>query len=150
MAYSNTKATHSKKRRLVATKALGKSAISNGTLLFNGVEHRLAEVRRFRDLVRAIEADQNGEGLSEARLQLIRRFAGCCVLCEAIEGDIATGEHPDLIAYSQLISCLVRLARRIGIDRVAKDITPILSQYLASKKIGHAVGDIGDPGDEGI
>jgi hypothetical protein len=40
------------------------------------------------------------------------------------------GEEIDIIAHSQAISTMVRVAARIGTQRVARDVTPSLAAYL--------------------
>ena len=75
------------------------------------------------------------------RLQLIRRFAACAVLCEAQEARMANGEALDIGEYSTLVSTQVRVAQRIGINRTAKDITPDPLTYArdyARRKAGEA------------
>jgi hypothetical protein len=97
-----------------------------------GVDRRTRLAKRFKQIVRAIEKDQGGsERLSEARQQLIRRFAATAVLAEQIEARLAGGEEVNAQEHALLSSSLVRLVQRIGINRTAKDITPTLSQYRA-------------------
>jgi hypothetical protein len=79
----------------------------------------------------AVASDQGGaERLSEARLQLIRRFSAASVLAEQIEGRLARGEKIDIQEYSLVVSTMVRVAQRIGIDRVPRDVAPSLAEYL--------------------
>jgi hypothetical protein len=74
----------------------------------------------------AILVDQGGADLcSESRLQLIRRFAAAAVLAEQLESRLANGEQIDIAEHATLSSTLVRLAQRIGIDRVARDVTTL-------------------------
>ena len=108
-----------------------RSRISNSREILAGVDQRLAIARRYRDLVAAIAQDQGGaDRCSEARMQLIRRFASGAVLAEALEARLANGEEVDISEHAQLSSTLVRLAQRIGINRVAKNVTPSLSDIL--------------------
>ena len=108
-----------------------RSRLTNGKDLLPGVDQRSAMARRFRDLVAQIIADQGGlDRLSEARLQLIRRFAAASVLAEEIEGQMANGQQIDLAQHSLLCSTLVRIAQRIGIERRSKNITPSVRDYL--------------------
>jgi EAL domain-containing protein (putative c-di-GMP-specific phosphodiesterase class I) len=66
---------------------------------------------------------------------LVRRFAAISVLAEQAEAKLARGETIDISEHALLCSTLTRLAQRIGIDRVARDITtPSLSEYLAELK----------------
>jgi hypothetical protein len=108
-----------------------RSRISNGRELLPDIDLRLAIARRYRDLVAQIAIDQGGvDRCSETRMQLIRRFASGAVLAEALEARLARGENVDISEYALLSSTLVRLANRIGIERVARDISPTLSDIL--------------------
>ena len=72
----------------------------------------------------AVLADQGGaDQCSESRLQLVRRFAAAAVLAEQMEGEMANGAKIDINEHTRLSLGLVRLAQRIGIDRIARDIT---------------------------
>ena len=114
-------------------KAHGRSRLTNQKDLLPGVDGRTVIYRRFRDIASQIATDQGGlDQLSEARLQLVRRFAATAVLAEQIEADLANGQEIDVERHALLCSTLTRLAQRIGIDRRAKNITPSLSQYLTT------------------
>ncbi len=68
-------------------------------------------------------------------MQLIRRFAASAVLAEAMEARLVSGEAIDIAEHSQLSSTLVRLASRIGLERVPKDVTPAtLNEYMAQRR----------------
>ena len=101
----------------------------------------LAIARRYRDLVAQIAIDQGGaDRCSEVRMQLIRRFASGAVLAEELEARLARGEAVDIAEHALLSSTLVRLAQRIGINRVAKDLTPSLDDYLRSPPLPDGEG----------
>ena len=103
-----------------------RARVSNHADLLPNVDGRSALARRYRDLVIAIANDQGGpDRLSEARVQLIRRFAAASVLAESLEAKLANGEQIEITEHSALCSSLVRLAQRIGINRVAKDMTTL-------------------------
>jgi hypothetical protein len=129
---------------LAARPPTQRSRVSNGNEILPGVDQRSPTARRYRDLVSQIAADQGGlDQLSESRLQMIRRFAGASALAEAVEARIANGEKVDVGEYSQLASTLVRIASRLGIDRIARDVTPTLSDILredweAQQRLGAA------------
>lgn len=115
-------------------KRRGRSKVSNGTQFLANVDGRSTVYRRFRDIAAALLADQSGaDHCSEARKQLIRRFAACSVLAEALETKLANGEQINIAEHATLSSTLVRLATRIGIDRKLKDITDPLS--YASERV---------------
>jgi hypothetical protein len=114
-------------------KDYGRSRISNGHDMLPDVDGRSVIARRYRDIARAILVDQGGvDQCSESRQQLIRRFAAAAVLAEQFESRLANGEAIDIQEHATLSSTLVRLSSRIGINRVPKNITPSLSEYLAS------------------
>jgi len=108
-----------------------KSRLINAPVLLANVDGRTTVARRYRDIATAIATDQGGaDRLSETRLQLIRRFSAAACLAEQLESRLARGEEIDIQEHSLLVSTMVRVAQRIGIDRRAKNITPSLSEYL--------------------
>ena len=118
-----------------------RSRVSNGRDILPGVDQRRPEARRYRDITAQIVADQGGaDRLSEARLQLIRRYAGKCVLAEKIEARIVSGEAVDVGEYAQLTSTLTRVASRIGIGRQAK-VVPNLHDYIEGSVEGSVEED---------
>ncbi len=113
-------------------RSYGRSKISNGRDLLPDIDGRSLVARRYRDIVSAILADQAGaDQCSEARKQLIRRFAAAAVLAERLESRLANGEEISITEHATLASTLVRLSAKIGIDRVPHDMTPTLAEYLA-------------------
>jgi hypothetical protein len=126
-AHSNRRAVASRKptvSRLPApTKAQARSRVSNGRDVLPDVDGRSLVARRYPDIVSAVASDQGGaERLSEARLQLIRRFGAAAVLAELTEARLARGEEINIQEYSVLVSTMVRVAQRIGIDRIPRDV----------------------------
>ena len=117
-----------------------KSRLTNhqGRGLLPGIDGRSAQARRFRDIASALAADQGGaEGLSEARIQMIRRFAAAAVQAEALEGRLVNGEPIDASEHCLLTSSMVRIVNHLGIDRTAQDITPAAYQFTTSYHNGH-------------
>ncbi len=109
--------------------------MTNGAEILPGIDGRSLTARRYHDLVAAIVADHGSVPLSETRMQLIRRFAASAVLAEAMEAKLVSGGTIDVTEHSQLSSTLVRLASRIGLDRVPKDVPPAtLSDYMAQRR----------------
>lgn len=120
--------------RLAPRQPAARSRLTNGTDVLPGVDQRTAVARRYRDICAAIAVDQGGaEGLSEARLQLIRRFAAACVLAEQAEARLAAGESIDIGQHALLSSTMTRIAQRIGITRASKNVTPNLRDYIESR-----------------
>jgi hypothetical protein len=125
------KPTANRVRVNAAGKAQARSRLSNGREVLPNVDGRSIVARRYRDIVCAVASDQGGaEQLSEARLQLIRRFSAAAVLAELMEARLARGEQINLQEYSLLVSTMVRVAQRIGIDRIPRDVAPSLAEYL--------------------
>ena len=78
------KSPHS--RPIQNRKPHGRSRLTNKKDLLPGVDGRTVVYRRFRDIASQVALDQGGlDQLSEARLQLVRRFAAAAVLAEQIE-----------------------------------------------------------------
>lgn len=101
----------------------GRSRVSNGHDLLPDIDGRSVIARRYRDITSAIMVDQGGAvQCSESRQQLIRRFAASAVLAEQLESRLANGEDIDVQQHALLCSSLVRLAQRIGIDRVPREV----------------------------
>jgi hypothetical protein len=110
-----------------------RSKLTNHKGLLPDTDGRSAQARRFRDIVAQIAMDQGGfSQLSESRVQLVKRFAAACVLAEQMESRLANGEQIDVQEHALLCSTLVRVAQRIGINRIAKNITPSVEEYVRS------------------
>jgi hypothetical protein len=91
---SNRRIVASRKPTISRLPTVGKpqarSRISNGRELLPNVDGRGIVARRYRDIICAVASDQGGaEGLSEARLQLIRRFSAASVLAEQMEARVS-------------------------------------------------------------
>lgn len=118
--------------RVVDRKTHGRSRVSNGSKTLPETDGRLRISRRFRDIANFILVDQGGiDACSESRKQLIRRFAAAAVLAEQMEAKLCRGEEIDIVVHAQLCSVLARLASRIGLERIPKDILSI-DQYLVT------------------
>jgi hypothetical protein len=108
-----------------------RSRVSNGADILPDVDGRSLVARRFRDIASAITGDQGGAAhLSEARLQLIRRFSAASVLAEQMESDLANGKPVNIQDHALLCSTLVRVARQIGVNRIPRTVVPTLDEYL--------------------
>ena len=127
--------------KVAFTRSALRSAISNGTALLNGIDHRGPEMRRLRDLVEDITADLGGADLlSTPRQILIRRAAMLTLQCELYErqwaerwsesGGSVANNHA-LQNYQTCANTLRRLLQALGLERHCKDITPSLEEYAA-------------------
>ena len=93
-----------------------------------------------KDIASAIINEQ--ADCSEARLQLIRRFAACAVMAEILETKLANGETIDITEHAALTSAMVRVASRIGINRHTKTIGPTLGDLLKRRMSEREAEDI--------
>ena len=118
-----------------------RSRVSNGADVLPDVDGRSAIARRYRDIHAQLAKDQGGvDRLSEARLQLCRRFAAAACIAEQMEADLANGKTIDITEHAQLCSTLVRVAQRIGINRIAKEIGPTVMDLLREGQQQHDDG----------
>jgi hypothetical protein len=123
------KSPHS--RPIQNRKPHGRSRLTNKKDLLPGVDGRTVVYRRFRDITSQVALDQGGlDQLSEARLQLVRRFAAAAVLAEQLEAALANGQEINIAEHGLLCSTLVRIAQRIGINRVPRDVSLTLADIL--------------------
>jgi len=126
----------SKRRAALAIrKADARSAVTNGNRLFvRGGDERSPWARRLRDVIALHVADQGGpDAISEAKCSLIRRAGALTVELERLEAKFATstaGEN-DFGAYVTGTNSLRRVLEAIGLERIARDVTPDLRTYLA-------------------
>ena len=51
---------------------------------------------------------------------------------------LANGQQIDISEHALLVSSAVRLARQLGINRVMRNVTPSLNQYLATRRQSEA------------
>jgi hypothetical protein len=110
-----------------------RARLTNHRDLLPGLDGRSAEARRFRDLVRAYISDAGGiEQCSEVKLGLLRRLAAASVLVETFENSIFKGKPVNVSEFCNLASTVVRLSQRAGINRVPKNVTPSVEDYVRS------------------
>jgi hypothetical protein len=121
--------------RIADRKSHGRDRVSNGRDVLPNTDGRLLIAKRYKTIASAIAVDSGGsDACSEAKLQLIRRFAAAAVLAEQMESRLANGEEINVERHALLVSSMVRITRQLGLGRVAKDVTLTLDQYLHSKQ----------------
>jgi hypothetical protein len=104
----------------VRTRARGRSAISNGRRLLDGVDHRSAQARRFRDLVNAFAANFGGvAALTEGERVLVRQAAACALRAEQLQAALVKG---DPVEPDELIR-LANTSRRMLASIAARERT---------------------------
>ena len=123
-------------------KQYARSRITNGRELLPGIDQRSTWARRMRDLIELHVDDLGGlDNTSEAQRSLLRRISVLEVEAEYLETAFAqrnaSGKKYDL--YLRIVGLLKRLYELIGLERVARDVTPDLKDYLAATQ-GRADG----------
>jgi hypothetical protein len=124
----------------------GRSRVTNGSRLLEGIDGRSTWVRRLRDLIALHLSDLGGEdAVSEAERSIIRRVATLTVELERMEAGFAVAgealpEQIDL--YQRTANSLRRLLESIGLERRSRIVVPSVSEYLthvaAQEKAGAA------------
>jgi hypothetical protein len=116
-----------------------RSSVSNGSRLFAAatVDGRSGWSRRLRDLLQLHIADLGGEDVvSAAEHSICRRIATVTVELELLERRFATkgkgASERDLDLYLRGANSQRRLLEAVGLKRVARDVTPLLQDYLAA------------------
>jgi hypothetical protein len=112
-----------------------RSSVTNGKL-FARAPSTQAWSRRLRDLLDLHIADLGGENVvSAAEHSICRRIGTITVELEIMEHRFATkgkgASEKDLDLYLRGANSLRRLLESIGLKRVARDVTPLLQDYLA-------------------
>jgi hypothetical protein len=115
------------------------------------IDGRYRIAKRFRQVVAALVADAGGaDRCAEARRQLIRRFGAVCVLAEDLEARLAAGEEVNVERHALLCSTLCRLAARIGINRVPREIEGLGSYLEREYAADTAAAGAAEEGEEDV
>ena len=97
------------------------------------LDKRTSAAQEFDAIATAIAQDLGGEcNLSTVQKHLVEAFAGCAVHVGHINALLALGQEINVVEHSQAISTMVRVASRIGLRRVAREVESI-DRYLARK-----------------
>jgi hypothetical protein len=103
-------------------KYLGKTRLISRSQL----DHRTKAAQEFDQIASAIASDLGGEDrLSTVQKHLVEAFAGAAIHVNDLNARLLLGQEVDILEHSQAISTMVRIASRIGVHRLAKDISPL-------------------------
>jgi hypothetical protein len=107
----------------------GRAALSRGkqSLLSRAnLDGRTRARKNFDAIAEGIARDLGGEArLSTVQKHLVEAFAGAAVHVHDLNAHLLLGREVDVAAHSHAISTMVRVAQRIGVRRVARDITTL-------------------------
>ena len=114
-------------------KLTARSRVSNGRELFLGdVDGRSREARRYRDVYASLIAHLGGDDIvTEPRRHLAKRASALVVWCETEEAKLAAADDLDIGTYTTAINALRRLLGDLGLERAARDVSPLLAAYVA-------------------
>jgi hypothetical protein len=109
-------------------KYLGKTRL----LTRDQLDKRTSAAQQFDAIARAIAQDLGGEDhLSTVQKHLVEAFAGCAIHVGHINALLMLGKEINILEHSNAISTMVRVASRIGVNRVAKDVSvPRIDDYM--------------------
>ncbi|MFT3792089.1 MAG: hypothetical protein QM741_13665 [Rudaea sp.] len=118
--------------------ATTRARLTNGRALLPGIDGRSLWARLYRDTASALTDHVGGEDrASEPQRLLIRRCTAFEVELLAIEGRLTQtrerGGEPDpadLDLFARLANAQRRFLETLGVDRVPRDVTPSLHEYL--------------------
>lgn len=127
-------------RRVELFSSKHRSAVSNGSRLLVGIDHRSAFLRRFRDIIAEHISDLGGEAnISSSELALVRAAAQLRIQLELMEQRWAEkydGVAPNarLRDYQRTASSLRRILTSLGLRRRSKEINQDLKSYLHERE----------------
>jgi hypothetical protein len=103
-------------------------------LTLDSLDRRTAAAKNINDLIAAIEADQGGaDDMSTARRSIAETTAVATAMIRDLAARWIKGEQVDLGLFATLSNAQRRAFETLGFDRVAKNVTPSVSEYLAQK-----------------
>jgi hypothetical protein len=103
-------------------------------LTLNSLDQRTVAAKRVRDTISAIESDQGGrDNMSTARLRVAETAALTTAMVNDLGARWLAGEQVDLGLFATLSNAQRRAFETLGFDRVPKNVTPSVSEYLAQK-----------------
>ena len=118
------------------------------------LEQATDTARFFGRMVRAIETDLGGRRqLSRIETELVHAFAGAATAVNYLNRQVILGEvsEIDLSSFAVLASTMLRIGSKLGLARRSKDITPTLTEYIASlKQVDATVTAPEAPGEEEV
>ena len=101
----------------------------------SSLDGRTRARKRWDAIVGGIASDLGGEDqLSTVQRFLIEAFASVAIQLDHLNVRVLRGESVDLLALASVVSSMTRVASRIGIDRVPRNVTPTLTPSVAIPK----------------
>jgi hypothetical protein len=112
-----------------APKSGGKARL----LTLQDVDRRTVAYRKCAELIDRVEKDLGGvRQLSTAQQQLVRHAALTATMLEHLGSAWLAGEPIDPTTFSTLVNAARRGFEAVGLQRVPREVTPPVAQYVAS------------------
>jgi hypothetical protein len=106
-------------------------AVKHQLVSRDSLDGRSTAAKQFDRLVAAVEADLGGaDQLSTVQRTLIQAFAGSTIAMNNLNMRALLGQDVDPATFGVIVSSIVRVASRLGVNRVARDVTPSVKDYV--------------------
>jgi hypothetical protein len=103
-------------------------------MTLDSIDRRTTAARRVREVMGSLESDLGGaDHLSTAQRILVQRIAVQAAIIEDAEAKWALGEAVDTGVLTTMTNALRRNLETIGLQRVARDATLSLTDYVSQK-----------------
>jgi hypothetical protein len=90
------------------------------------LDGRTAAAKQFSAIAEAICEDLGGsDRLSTVQKHLVEAFAGAALCVHTLNAKLLLGQQVDVTEVSQAVSAMVRIASKLGCDRVPRDVTTL-------------------------
>jgi hypothetical protein len=90
------------------------------------LDGRSVAARQFDSIARGVAADMGGEDqLSTVQKHLVEAFAGVALQVNDCNAWLILGERVDMVEHGAAVITLVRIASRLGVKRLARDISAV-------------------------
>jgi hypothetical protein len=106
-----------------------RSRAGNDIGQLSGVDGRSMIARRYKELCIDL-SDHLGGDPTSTEIALLRRCAALQAWCEKAESDFANTGDIEIQQYTSATNTLRRLVNDLGLQRVTRDVTLDLSDYL--------------------
>jgi hypothetical protein len=95
------------------------------------LDGRTKAAQKFDAVAHAIAEDLGGEDrLSAIEKHLVEAFAGVSIHLGDIHARLLLGERINICEHATAVSTMVRIASRVGVRRVVRDVTPTVGDYV--------------------
>lgn len=105
-----------------------------GIPTIDALDRRTRPYRRYEAIRDAVLSDMGGEeNTSEVQRQLVAKFSTLALQLKSMEAAAIEGNEINLDLFGRCAGHLRRIAEALGMKRVARDVTPSLTEYLAAR-----------------